>query len=182
MIEITIPECELFNELTEEFIYAPEQKLQLEHSLASLYDWESKWNKPFISKNKKTSEESIDYVRCMTLTPNVDPSVYYRLSDDNIQEINGYLERSMTATTFHNYGKPQKPSREIITAEIIYYWMITLGIPLEPCQYWHLDRLFTLIKVCSLKNSPSKKMSKKDLYAHNAAINAANKKLFNSKG
>ena len=182
MLQITIPSAELWNEQKQEFVYTKEQTLQLEHSLVSLSKWESKWNKPFLSINKKdakTWEETLDYIKCMTITQNVKPEVYLFLTAENIKAINDYIDAPMTATTFRE--DPNKHGREIVTAEIIYYWMIALNIPFE-CQKWHLNKLLTLIKVCNIKNSPSKKMSRKELLSRNRSLNAARRKALNSKG
>lgn len=180
MLSITIPATEMFNEETQEFIQFKEQKLQLEHSLVSLSKWEAKWCKPFLSKEEKTLEETVDYIKCMTITQNVDQSVYSRLTNPNIQAINKYIEAPMTATTFYNDNQKGR-GRETITSELIYYWMISLNIPME-CQKWHLNRLLTLIRVCNVKNTPPKKMSKKDIASRNAALNAARRKQFNTQG
>lgn len=178
MLNIVVPDQEFFNEETQEFFTLKGQTLQLEHSLVSLSKWESKWNKPFLSKNEKTLKETIDYIKCMTITQNVKPYIYDMLTNENILDINKYIDSPMTATTFNVQNTP---SREIITSEIIYYWMISLNIPLE-CQKWHLNRLLTLIRVCNLKNAPSKKMSKKEIMSRNAALNAARRKKLNTKG
>lgn len=178
MLNIVVPDQEFFNEETQEFFTLKGQTLQLEHSLVSLSKWESKWNKPFLSKNEKTLKETIDYIRCMTITQNVKPYIYDMLTNKNILDINKYIDSPMTATTFNVQNTP---SREIVTSEIIYYWMISLNIPLE-CQKWHLNRLLTLIRVCNLKNAPSKKMSKKEIMSRNAALNAARRKKLNTKG
>lgn len=180
MLQITIPAVELFDESKNEFVSTKEQTLQLEHSLVSLDKWESKWCKPFLSKKDKTPEELLDYVKCMTITQNVDPKVYYFLTDDNLREINSYIEAPMTATTFSD-DKNGKKNREIVTAELIYFWMITLNIPFE-CRKWHLNKLLTLVKVCNIKNQPPKKTSKKDLLSRNAALNAARRKQLNTSG
>lgn len=178
MLNIVVPDQEFFNEETQEFFTLKGQTLQLEHSLVSLSKWESKWNKPFLSKNEKTLKETIDYIKCMTITQNVKPYIYDMLTNENILDINKYIDSPMTATTFNVQNTP---SREIVTSEIIYYWMISLNIPLE-CQKWHLNRLLTLIRVCNLKNTPSKKMSKKEIMSRNAALNAARRKKLNTKG
>lgn len=181
MIEITIKACELFDETKQEFVTIPEQTLKLEHSLVSLAKWESKWCKPFLSnKNDKNYEETIDYIKCMTLTQNVNPIVYNLIDKKTIEQIRDYISAPMTATTFSNDGK-SRPSREIVTAELIYYWMVALQIPFE-CQKWHLNRLLTLIKVCGIKNEPPKKMSTRDVMSRNAALNAARRKQLNTKG
>ena len=174
MLQIIVPERELWDEKKEEFVYIKKQKLQLEHSLVSISKWESKWCKPYFSKENKTHEEIIDYIRCMTITQNVDPYVYYALSNDNMEQIQKYIKAPMTATIFSKEPKGGS-SREVVTAEIIYYWMISLGIPLE-CQKWHFNRLFTLIKVCNIKNQPPKKRSRRDIMSQHAALNAARRK------
>jgi hypothetical protein len=180
MLRITIPAVEQWDEAKQEFIYTKEQTLSLEHSLVSISKWESKWCKPFLTKQEKTFEETLDYIKCMTLTQNVDPEVYNYLTNENIKEINEYIGAPMTATYFSD-EKTSKTSREQVTAELIYYWMIAFNIPFE-CQKWHLNRLLTLIKVCNIKNQPPKKRSKKDIMSRNAALNAARRKQLNTKG
>ena len=172
MLKITIPSIEMYDEANEQFITLEKQTLMLEHSLVSISKWESKWHKPFLSKNEKTVDETLDYVRCMTIAQNPDSDVYKMLTDKNISQVRDYIEEDMTATTFSNDKKPL--NREVITAEIIYYWMIALNIPFE-CQKWHLNKLLTLINVCNIKNSPPKKMSKKELAHRNTSLNEARK-------
>ena len=180
MLQITIPAREMWDERNNEFVYTNAQTLQLEHSLISLSKWESKWNKPFLSKESKTYEEILDYVKCMTLTQKVSPEIYANLTDENMRDIQRYIEAPMTATTFSE-EKNTKGNREIVTSELIYYWMIALGIPLE-CEKWHLNRLLTLVRVCNIKNSPPKKMGKNAIVSRNASLNAARRKRLNSKG
>lgn len=180
MLLITIPATELWDEHKQEFIYTKGQTLQLEHSLVSLSKWESKWCKPFLSKHRKTHEETIDYIKCMTVTQNVKPDVYECLSRENIRAIDEYINAPMTATTVSD-DKNDKHNREIITAELIYYWMFSFGIP-KDCEKWHINRLITLIKVFSAKNTPPKKMSKRDIMSRNAVLNAARRKQYNTKG
>lgn len=172
MLQVTIPSIEVFDETLNEFIIIKEQTLQLEHSLVSISKWESKWNKPFLSKNIKTTEETLDYVKCMTITQNVSNDTYKYLTPKNIEEINAYIDSDMTATTIK---KSNAISREIITAEIIYYWMISFTIPFE-CQKWHLNRLLTLINVCNIKNNPPKKMSKREQATINTNLNEERKR------
>ena len=180
MLQITIPAVEQWDESVQEFVYSKPQTLQLEHSLISLSKWESKWHKPFLSKTEKTTEETIDYIRCMTLTQNAKPEVYSNLSVENILQVNEYIENPMTATTFIE-DRDGKKSREIVTAELIYYWMISLNIPVE-FEKWHLNRLLTLIRVCNIKNQPPKKSSRREIMSRNAALNAARKRQLNTNG
>lgn len=182
-ITISPPEDGLFDPSTSEFIYAKPQTITIEHSLVSLSKWESFWKKPFLTSEKKTSDQIIDYIKCMTITQNVDPCLYLFLSTDNIDEIMDYIRDPMTATTFHDRSGNAaiRHSNEIVTSELIYYWMISYGIPME-CQKWHLERLMTLIKVFNIKNSPKKHMKKSDIYKNNAAINAMNRKRFGTAG
>ena len=180
MLRITIPAVEQWDEVKQEFTQTKEQTLQLEHSLVSLSKWESKWNKPFLSKEAKTNEETLDYIKCMTISQNVDPNVYNCLTSEHISQINKYIEAPMTATTFTE-DKNGRRNREVITAELIYYWMIALTIPFE-CQKWHLNRLLTLIRVCNIKNAPPKKMGKKATASHYAQLNAARRQQMNTRG
>ena len=173
MLLINIPQTELYDEVKNEFTFVKKQTLVLEHSLLSLSKWESKWHKPFLSVKEKTSEEMLDYVRCMTLNKNVGPLAYKLLTPSDIDRINKYIDDKATATWFSDDKKKNKRrSREVITAEIIYWWMIAQQIPFE-CQKWHLNRLLTLIRVCSIKNEGNKKMSPKAIGKQNAKLNAA---------
>ena len=180
MLQITIPQTELWDESKQEFVSLKEQTLQLEHSLVSLSKWESKWSKSFLSSREKTYEETIDYIKCMTLTPNVKPEVYRGLTKSNIEQINKYIEAPMTATSFVE-DKRGTGSRATITSELIYYWMIVLNIPFE-CQKWHLNRLLTLIRVCEIKSQPPKKMSNREIMNRNSSLNSARKKQLNTRG
>lgn len=181
MLTIKIPAMEQWDELTETFVSTKEQTLQLEHSLVSISKWEAKWCKPFLDNLvEKTVEEEIDYIKCMTLTQNVKPEVYDHLSENNILQINEYINAPMTATTF-NERLEKGRNKEIITSELIYYWMIKLNIPVE-FQKWHINRLLTLIRVCEIKETPPKKMSQAEIMRRNAALNAARRQQLNSRG
>ena len=180
MLQITIPAREFWDEINEEFIPVKEVNLTLEHSLVSISKWEAKWHKAFLGKEEKTLEETIDYVKCMTLTQNVSSDVYKRLTDENIKEIKDYIEDPHTATVI--YEDPNAPkSRETITSELIYYWMVALNIPPE-YQKWHLNRLLTLIRICNIKNKPPKKLSQRQLMSRNSALNAARRAKYGTKG
>lgn len=180
MLQITIPEMEAWDEVHNEFVHMKGQTLQLEHSLVSLSKWESKWCKPFLSRKEKTAQETLDYIKCMTITQNVDDSVYARLSQANIIEINKYIEAPMSATTFFDPNRSRGGS-ESITSEKIYSWMVSLQIPFE-CQKWHINRLMNLIRLLEIANGPKKKMSQSELASRNAALNAARRQQLNSKG
>lgn len=182
MLEITVPASEVYDEANEAFIFTETCNLQLEHSLISISKWESHWHKPFITKSKDerhTNEELLDYIRCMTLNRNVDPNVYLVLTPANLKAIEGYMNDPMTATTVCDIpGSPMR--REIVTSELIYYWMVSFNIPVE-FEKWHINRLIMLIKVCSAKNNPQK-MSNKAILAQNRRINEARKKALGTKG
>ncbi len=153
----------------------------MEHSLVSISKWESKWHKPFLTKDVKTIEETIDYIRCMTITQNVPPEVYGRIRNEHINQVNAYIEDPMTATWFREDNKRTR-NRDVITNEReIYYWMITLGIPVN-FEKWHLNRLLTLIHVCNEENKPNDKMSRGELINRRRAENEARKKKWNTKG
>ena len=182
MLTIVIPASELWDERKQEFVYTKKQVLQLEHSLVSISKWEEKWNKTFLSKIDKTYEETIDYIRCMTITQNVSPETYKHLPKNVFDEINEYINAPMTALQFPKLTKDGSVgSKETVTSEIIYYWMIVLGIPTE-YRKWHLNKLLALIQVCNLKNQPTKKMSAKELMSRNTTLNEARRKQYNSKG
>jgi hypothetical protein len=182
MLSITIPKQELWDEETEEFIHIPETKLQLEHSLISLKKWESKWHKPFLEKKDKTEEELLDYIRCMTLTQNVNQEIYKYIPQSTFKEILDYIEDPMTATWFSkNENSSKGKKKETITAEVIYYWMITLQIPVQ-FEKWHLNQLMTLIRVVNAKNTQPKKMSAREQLARNARLNKERRAKYHSKG
>lgn len=156
--------------------------VELEHSLASLSKWESKWEKPFLGKEDKTPEETLDYVRCMVIDPNFTEELLMQFSAENFQAVNAYINSKQTATTVG--VKPDTPGKaEVITAEIIYYWMVALNVPFE-CQHWHLERLFSLIQVCNIKNAPEKsnKVTKVDDLSRRRAMNEARKRQMQSRG
>lgn len=180
MLSITVSAEDFYDEIAEEFVEMPAVTMVLEHSLVSLSKWEQSFEKPFLGDGKKTTEETMKYVEFMCLTPNTPPEVFSRLSEENYKTINVYLERKMTATWF-NEREGVRRQGEIITAEIIYYWMIALNVPFE-CQYWHLNSLLTLIKVCNQKNQPAKKMNRGEAIAQRDALNEQRKAMHNTSG
>lgn len=183
MLIIEIPERELFNEETQEFIKVKATSIQLEHSLISISKWESKWHKPFISEEQKTSEEFLDYIRCMTITQNVDKNVYNALTSRNLNDISSYIDNPMTATTVSSFqnDKNRASRKERVTSELIYYWMVAYNINFE-CEKWHLNRLLMLIRICKIKNSDPKKLSRSQILERNKAINEANKAKYKTRG
>lgn len=189
MLEITVPEqhYEFFDEDLEQFFYIDldhDVVLRLEHSLKALRKWENKTHKPFIKDEEKTKEEIIEYIRCMTLNEEkIPPEAYQLIPNEELIRIKEYIDDPMTATWFKkNKNGMMGTSREVITAEIIYYWMIALNIPRE-YEEWHLNQLMTLIKVVSIKNNPKKeKVNKRDAARERAALNAQRRAKYNSKG
>lgn len=180
MLKVTIPASEDYDPIHNLFIEHKEQTLTLEHSLVSLSKWESKFKKPYLSNEEKTIEETLDYIKFMTITPNVSDDVYHRIPYSVFTEIKDYIADPMSATTFSD-EKNRKFKRETITAELIYYWMIALGIPFE-CQKWHLNRLLTLIRVCGIKNAPQKNKSRREILNENRDLNAARRKALGTRG
>lgn len=180
MLTITVPGGESFDNDTQKFVYTTDVTITLEHSLVSLSKWEALLEKPFLGREKKTIEETFAYIQAMCLTPDVEPEVFYRLTKENLDEVNNYIGAKMSATWFTD-NKNQRPSREIITSELIYYWMTALNIPLE-CEHWHLNRLFTLIKVAGEKNSPKKKMGRSEALAQQRALNAQRQAEYGTAG
>ena len=179
MLELVIEDSEWFDESTMEFYPVKGCVLRLEHSLVSISKWESKWKVPFLSKTPKTYEQTLDYIKCMTITQNVKPETYLGITNEHIRQVNEYIDDEKTATTFTNNG--QAPNRQVVTSELVYFWMAQFNIPME-CQKWHFSRLITLIRIASIKNSPEKKMSRHAILAQNRSLNAARRKALKSKG
>lgn len=183
MLKILIPYQEFFNEANNEFVYIEEHHLRLEHSLLAIRKWESKHHKPFLGKGDKTTQEILDYISCMDLDDHP-LETYTYLTNDNIREITEYIKDPMTATTFGRRGDSKSGAfndGRPVTAEIIYYWMISLGIPME-LEKWHINQLMTLIEVINIKRSPKKKVNKNELARQRAEENARRRAKYNTKG
>lgn len=170
MLTITIPGDEVFNNETQEFETQGDIQLDLEHSLLSLSKWESRFRKAFLGPTEKSQEEVLGYVEAMIVDPEISPGVLSGLTMQNFEEINAYIESSESATTFSDIHEKKGGRGEVITAELIYFWMLTFNIPME-CEKWHLNRLFALLKICSIKNSKPKKMSKQEIAERNRKLN-----------
>jgi hypothetical protein len=180
MLTITVGANDIYDESSGTFSAQGGFELQLEHSLVSLSKWEEEFEKPFLGKGEKTRDEVLAYVRYMVLTPNPPGEFLQKLSKENLEDINAYIERKMTATWFSDQpGAP--PSREVITSELIYYWMTVFNIPFE-CETWHLNRLFTLIRIANIKQAKPKKMSRAEVAARNRELNAQRKQQLGTRG
>lgn len=180
MLKLNIQPVEFYDENLNEFVTIPGLKLVLEHSLYTISKWESRWMKPFIATKDKTNSEMLDYILCMDVTDNLTMETIHSIQQTDLTRILTYIDSSMTATTFNDTDSGSK-SREIITSELIYYWMIALQIPLE-CEHWHLNRLMTLIKICNIKNSPPKKQNKQAMLNNQRELNKQRRAQNNSTG
>ena len=184
MLIVMVGAPEGFNDTTNEFVELEGgTPVTFEHSLVSLSKWESKYEKPFLAPGDKTSEEILDYIRMMIISPDVSEETFSTLTQTNLNTINDYITSSQTATTFPNHDKPsgRRGPTETITSELVYYWMVSHQIPFE-CQHWHLNRLLTLIRVCNVKNSKPKKMSKSEIAARNRELNAQRRAELGTRG
>lgn len=185
-LKIFVKETEMFNNNTQQFINVEPCVLTLKHSLLSLSKWESKWEIPYLHDNKnkpKTLIQQLDYVRCMTINNNaVDPMVYYALKPNDLKKINEYINDPMTASTFNDKQRKATGRPQIVTSELIYCWMIEFGIPFDPCEKWHLNRLMTLIRACEVNNTSQKKMSKAEIGKQNEELNRIRRARLHSKG
>jgi len=180
MLTIYVPGIELFDENTNRFTYTEAFELELEHSLVSLSKWESTFHKAFMAREQKTDEETLGYIKAMTLTPNVPSDVYSRLSSENIKTIDEYINDEMTATKF--YEQPGAPrNRELVTAEIIRYWMVSLNVPVQ-YETMHLNQLFAVIRTINLKNAPKKKMGRKEAAEQQRRLNAERRAKYGTSG
>lgn len=182
MLYLTVVGEELFDEKTNEFSTVGDVELELEHSLLSLSDWEQEFQKPFLGPEEKTREEALAYIEHMILNESYPDDIIDRLSRSNLEDINAYIDSPATATTFAEIGPKKKQRTEIITSELVYYWMIAYNIPFE-CQTWHLNRLFALIRICNIKNNPDgQKMSKTEAAARRKALNEQRKAKLGTRG
>ena len=180
MLRLIIEGDEFWDEVQNLFSTINDEVIELEHSLFSVSKWESIYQKPFLASGDRTNEEVLGYIKAMILTPNVDPDVLNKLGKTHIDAIQEYVDSSQSATTFGMMSERQG-SGEVITSELIYYWLVAFNIPFE-CQYWHLNRLFSLIRICNIKNSKPKKMSRNEMAQRYRDINAERKARLGTKG
>lgn len=182
MLIVNIPGQELWDENNQRFIKVDDTTLEMENSLYAIANWESKWGKSFFQNDEKTEAETIDYIKQMTINK-VDDMVYKCIDRQTFCKIKDYINLPMTATKINSKrnqnGNVQSSS--YITAEIIYYMMLTLGIPPE-YDRWHINRLITLIRVCQIKSQPPQKMSQQEAIAYQARLNAERRAKLKSKG
>lgn len=182
--KIIVPGDDLWDPVNERFLKEKDIPLTLEHSLLSISKWEQKWKIHFLGNKNLTPEQFIDYIRCMCITPNIDPGIFPKIPQDIVKEIIAYIEDPMTATVITEPPgtKPNQNRIKIITNEVVYYWMSALQIPFDPCERWHFNRLMTLIRVASIEQQPDKKMSRKDAMAQQRALNAARRAKHGTRG
>lgn len=181
MLRLIVPGDEYFDDDTQEFVTVGDITLDLEHSLVSVSKWESEYEKPFLSKETKTTEETLDYIKAMILTPEFPPEVFKRLTPGNHNSINNYIQAKQTATWFTELKRAPQSS-EVVTSELIYYWMTVFSIPFQPCESWHLNRLLTLIKVCNVKSSKPQKINKDEAAQRMRELNAQRRQKHNTRG
>lgn len=179
MLTITVGGEESFDEGSQKFVVVGGTELQLEHSLVSLSKWEATFEKPFLSKDAKSPEEVLAYVRCMAIDPKTPEEIFLQLDKTSYEEINAYIDAKMSATWFSDKGAP--PTREVVTSELIYYWLTVFNIPWE-AQHWHLNRLFTLIRVCNIKSAKPTKMGRGEIARRNRELNAQRKAQLGTTG
>lgn len=178
-LPIFIPKQELWDESREILIPIEEDiTLSLEHSLVSLTKWESKWRKPFLSPEEKTQEQFRDYFRCMILNEGVDEEIVYAFTQRDILEIQKYIETDQTATTFPKENSNEPQSNELMTSELIYYYLAQMQCPFIPTENWHLSRVMTLIRVASFKNKGERKLNKQEALQQCESIKERNEHIF----
>jgi hypothetical protein len=180
MLKLILEGDEFYDEASNTFSTVGDVVLEFEHSLVSLSKWESIFQKPFLKPEEKTAEEILAYIEAMILNENYDENIISRLTQANLDRINAYIESPQSATTF-GYMPETTGRGETITSELVYYWLVAFNIPFE-CQHWHLNRLFALIRICNIKNSKPKKMSRSEVAQRNRDLNAQRKAQLNTTG
>jgi hypothetical protein len=171
----------LWDEETETFVEHIVSSIDFEHSLASMSKWESKWEQAFLGRTEKTAEQVYDYLSMMCLTPGVTREQILGLSQENFTQINEYIESQQTATKFAEQPN-RRGSGEQITSDLVYYWMVAFRIPWE-AQYWHLNKLLALVRICNAKQSgKTQKVPRHDTAQRNRDLNAERRKKYGTSG
>lgn len=181
MITLRIKAGQHWDSENEVFVNVPETEIRLEHSLRAVSKWESRHCKPFLGRREWTAGETLDYIRCMCMDEGANPAVFLSLSREQIEAVQKYIDLPMTATWFSNRNQQSANRGSAVTSELIYFWMTSYGIDWQ-AQDWHLNRLMTLIQVCSEKNKPAKKMPKNQAAARQRALNAARRRKYHTGG
>lgn len=184
MLLITLEGDEVFNEETQEFSSVGDIDLHLEHSLVSLSKWESKHEVPFLGPQEKTSEQILDYIICMIQDPLIPEDLFNRMKQNQVNQIQEYINSPQSATTFTK-DPYERPSREVITSELIYYWLAAFQISFE-VETWHLNRLFALVRIAHIKSNESQKggqkIPKHDIARRNRELNAQRRAQYDTSG
>lgn len=180
MLTLIVKGKEFFNEETSEFIDSPEVVVELEHSLVSLSKWESIFQKPFLTKDSKTQTELLAYIKIMILTKDYPEDLIESLTKENFLAIQNYIDSPESATTFGKLPE-QKGRGEVITSELIYFWLVTFNIPFE-VETWHLNRLLALVRICNIKNQKPKKVKKDEAARQYRELNEKRRAQYGTRG
>lgn len=183
MLRLTLPSTDFWDPRKEEYVQIGGYEVDLEYSLFTIARWESKWKKPFITSLPKfTRKDEIEWYKAMCMTEGIPDEAWMVMTPKIRQDIYDYVTDPMSATTINHRG-PKTPGgpKTIMTAELVYYYMVTLGVPFE-CEHWHFNRLMKLVDVCFVKNSPPKKMGKQEAAQMYRELNARNRAKYNSRG
>lgn len=182
VLTIMVGATSVFDETDDRFREDGGFELQLEHSLVTLSKWESEYEKPFLANTDKTADEVLAYIRYMVQSPNPPEDFLEKLTQENVEAINAYINKKMTATWFNDLTPRAKRNSEVVTAELVYYWMTVFRIDWE-AQHWHFNKLMTLVRICNLKNDNSpKKMTRGEIQARNRELNAQRRAQMGTKG
>lgn len=171
MLELHLPAEEVFDRKESKIYKLPEITLRLEHSLLTISKWETIWELPFLSEEKKTNDQLHSYVSIMA-GGNLEEETLNRLGQSHYEKLNTYLNAKHSATWFSDPPN-QRKSTQTVTSELIYFWMTTYNIPFE-CENWPFARLMNLIRIASIKNDPDKgkkKRNKSQMLSERAMLN-----------
>lgn len=178
MLEIELEELEAWDDKKQEFVVLKNEVVCLEHSLKSISEWEAKWKVPFLDTTPRTKQMILDYVSCMVVSE-VPKGFLERLKTRDFSRIQEYIDDSRTASWISSEDNTNDGSK--VTSELIYYWMVTAGIPFS-AEEWHLNRLMMLIKIYGEKNKPEKKRSREDILERNRELNEKRRREMGTNG